>query len=102
MLATESKTGDKPQKTASESRRAGYQRNMDLMRAYKESHACATCGKRFPHYMMEFDAPKEGEWSIPRLAGSRCTADALMKAMQKTKLYCANHRAAAAWEAHHE
>ena len=66
-----------------------YARNMALMRAWKETHRCADCGCRQPHYLMEFESAKKGEWSISHLAGSRCAPAVLEAAMKKTALYCA-------------
>lgn len=74
-------------------RQAAYERNMNLMREWKESHACADCGDRFPSYVMDFAAPKKGEWSISRLAGSRCTIDVLKEAMRRRAVLCLNCRA---------
>lgn len=72
-------------------RLAGYERNMAAMRDYKAHHPCAACGYRFPQFVMEFASPKKaGDWSISRLAGSRCTLDALQEAMKNTELLCAN------------
>jgi len=39
---------------------------------------------------MEFAAPAPGEWSVSRLAGSRCNLEVLTKAMCKARLLCAN------------
>ncbi len=76
-------------KKAQATRRAGYERNMALMRAYKESHPCKQCGHKFPHSAMQFGKTPRAKWSIPRLAGARCTVEALQAAMEKTPLYCA-------------
>lgn len=71
-----------------------YTRNMALMKTWKETHPCAVCGKKFPHYMMAFDLPTEREeWSVAVLAASRCSVEVLEEAMKKTPLLCANHRA---------
>lgn len=69
-------------------RRNGYERNMNVMRGYKESHPCLECGNRNPHYAMAFKSPPKGTWSISRLAGSRCTIETLLAAMQTTPLFC--------------
>lgn len=75
---------------AKASRIAGYERNMNAMRAFKELHPCKDCRKKFPHFVMEFAAPKGSDWSISRLAGSRCTLEVLNEAMETTDLLCSN------------
>lgn len=69
-------------------RQNGYERNMRFMRLWKETHPCSVCGQKFAHQLIQFETPSKGEWTISRLAGSRCTVEALEAAMKKTRLIC--------------
>jgi len=86
-------TPKKPQ----EIRAAGYRRNMEALQAYKGSHPCVACGKQYPQYVMEFDAPKRDEWSVSRMAGSRCKLEDVKAAMERTEVLCANCKRDRQW-----
>lgn len=86
-------------KNPKEIRQSAYDRNLAFMRAFKETHPCKDCKRTYPHYVMHFVTPKvKGEWSIPRLAISRCSISVLDDAMRKTPLLCANCLAIRDWK----
>lgn len=62
--------------------------NLEFLWAYKESHPCADCGEKFPHYVLELDhvqGKKEG--NVSSMLSSR---PRLLRELDKCEVVCGN------------
>lgn len=71
------------------------ERLRDLVRSVKESKPCADCGRRYPHYVMDFDHrdPTTKKFNIGHLSRDVAGEKAILDEIAKCDLVCSNcHR----------
>lgn len=68
-------------------------RNRDYVRAIKEASPCKDCGKKYPHYVMDFDHLVDKTANISRLVINFNSIESIQKEIDKCELVCSNcHR----------
>jgi len=81
---------------------AAKRRNRKLVMAFKESTPCVDCGRRYPHYVMDFDhvqGTKAGD--ISTMAGKPVGEASLRAEIGKCELVCANCHRGRTWKRIH-
>ena len=81
---------------------AAKRRNRELVMAFMESTPCVDCGRRYPHYVMDFDhvrGTKAGD--ISTMAGKPVGEASLRAEIGKCELVCANCHRGRTWKRIH-
>jgi hypothetical protein len=80
------------------------ERNKDFLIALKEGVPCMDCGKKYPHYVMDFDHLPvfEKKENLSRMKNWSFSTKTLMEEISKCDLVCSNCHRERTWKRLHE
>lgn len=77
-------------KARNEVAKRNRRRNMEFTTRLKEATPCTDCGRKYPHYVMEFDHLRDKHVQVSTLVQRPCSLEMIQDEIAKCEVVCAN------------